>query len=152
MKRIRVFTIIFVITMILVSCSSCKKHGVADDLVQYLNERDTEEIKNLFSEYVRSSVVLVNQIDVIFDLLGDKTITSYDWTLGASQGSYEKGKKTWEVKTYFIENIEWSDGSDEIETIIFGGVTVDEDNPRYVGVEWIKFKIDEEYYWIGESD
>lgn len=154
MKKIKVFVCLLMIVFISVFCCSCGEPSEWDELVRCLNERDKEGIMELFCESVGSSphIDFEQQISDVFDLMGDRTITSYRVKRGSEQGSYEKGKKTWHIQTNSIKKIELSDGSDEIDRIIYSTTLVNEENPRRVGLAWIKIVTDEdEEYWIGEE-
>lgn len=152
MKKNKFFACLFTIILISVFCCSCGEPSEGDELVRCLNERDEEGIKDLFCASVRASEMgsLGQQISDVFDLFGDRTITSYRVN-GGDQASYEKGKKTWHIQTNFIEELEMSDGSDEIKHIVYSTTLVNEENPRRVGLAWIKVITDEEEeHRIGE--
>ncbi len=155
MKNIKAINLVFVVALIAVLCGSCKKHGFADDLVQYLNERDEEGIMNLLREKARTSndIDLEQQISDVFDLFGDRTITSFDWQSSGEETHWEKGKKTRCRGGTIIDEVELSDGSDDIDIIAFYTVWIDEEDPGLVGMNWIKIITDdEEEYRIGEPN
>lgn len=153
MKKIKRIAFILMIVLTVTLCGSCGEPSEWDELVRCLNERDEEGIKNLLCESVRASEMgsLGQQISDVFDLLGDRTITSYRVKRGAEQISYEKGKKTWHIQTNFIEEIELSDGNNEIEYIVFSRTLVNEKNPKRVGWTWFYVFYDEKEYWVGEE-
>lgn len=157
MKRMKIISFV-ILTILAALCGSCRTrpgpyHDQVDELVRCLNERDEEGIKNLLCESVRASEMgsLGQQISDVFDLFADRTISSYDWSTGVSQLSWEKGKKTWEKTSVIIEEIELSDGSDEIEYIVFSTTLVNEENPRRVGLSWFYVFYDDNEYWVGEE-
>ncbi len=133
---------------------SHKSEDQANELVRCLNERDEEGIMNLFCEETRlsDSYDFEQQISDVFDLLGNRTIDSFDWRGGVTETSYRKGEKTWERMNVVIEKMELSDGSNDIKKIIFLTTLVDTEYPNQVGLSSIWVVIDdEEEYWIGES-
>lgn len=158
MKKNRGIAFVLMTVLLVTLCGSCRtrpgpRHDQVDELVRCLNERDEEGIMNLFCEKTRTtaSIDFEQQISDVFDLFGDRTITSFDWRSGGSEYSYEKGKKTWERAGVIIDEIELSDGSGEIEDIVFSTTLVNEENPKRVGLAWIKIITDEEEeYRIGE--
>lgn len=157
-KRRKIISFVLMVILSVLLCGSCRtrpgpRHDQVDELVRCLNEHDEEGIMNLFCEGTKSSASIDfdQQISEAFDLFADRTISSYDWSTGVSQLSWEKGKKTWEKTSVIIEKIELSDGSSEIEDIVFSTTLVDEENPNRVGLAWIKIITDEEEeYRIGE--
>ncbi len=154
MKRIKVIILVLVMALAAVLCCSCGEPNEWDELVLCLNERDKEGIMDLFCESVGSSphIDFEQQISDVFDFLGDRTITSYRVNGGGDQASYEKGRKTWHIQTNSIKEIKLSDGSDGIDRIVYSTTLVNEENPRRVGLAWIKIVTDEEEeYWIGEE-
>lgn len=158
MKKAKVIAFVLMVVLFVTLCGSCRtrpgpRHDQVDELVRCLNEQDEEGIMNLFCEETKSSASIDfdKQISEVFDLFADRTIASYDWRSGGSELSWSKGKKTWERAGVFIEKIELSDGSSEIEDIVFSTTLVDEENPNRVGLAWIKIITDEEEeYRIGE--
>lgn len=87
MKKIKIFACLLMIVFISVFCCSCGEPSEADELVRCLNERDEEGIKELFCTSVRASEMgsLGQQISDVFDLFGDRTITSYRVNGGGSR-------------------------------------------------------------------
>ncbi len=134
-------------------CDSHKKEDQKNELVRCLNERDEEGIMNLLCEKTRTSsdIDLEQQISDFFNLLGDRKITSYNWRQAYEEEHWREGKQAYHDAGFFIEEIELSDGSDEIEFIVFATILAYEDNQDRVGLEWFYARCDEKEYWVGEE-
>ena len=151
MKKIIYF---FVIQFIIISFTSCIKisqsneAGIAKrigtNLVECINSKDVEGIKELFCTQSQKSDKIDKEIAGIFELIHSEII-SYDITCNSGE-SVDNGKLTRQQETIFIDNIKTTDGNSY--SIIIYNLSVYEKNTDYVGVSEIDIYIGD----YGEND
>lgn len=157
-------------SIILIWCTGCmspsevKKTGdgsaiqCAKDVVELINDKDTEGLIALFSETARENDELGAQINEMYDYLGGE-IVSYDEYIPVMGGETIKdGKVT--VQTYCptIKNAKSQSGASYQIYISFMGIYLDA--PQQEGIEFIRIsktdpdgeKIDGEEFIVGDPD
>jgi hypothetical protein len=127
MKKVLI-PILFII-LSFTSCETINEDKIAEEhfnlIVSYLQNKDTENLKNMFCEVSRQSPTLESEIENAFDFF-DSKIISYDILVSSSEGEYgdfkklfihphivditlENGKKFTMIYYEYLENTSYKD-------------------------------------------
>lgn len=150
MKRKNKIIVLFCITVFTFLCyCSCTFGGseLCSEVVCCLNERDTKGLKELLCEKVRESDNIDEQIEAVFDLMGEETIISTDNDLTSDQKSIRNHKIVSHKQAWIIKPVKLSNG-DEYTIRIYDYVVCDADSKK-VGVYEITVIYDSIEYCIG---
>lgn len=132
---------IFILGLALILLTSCAYESdsevsvrLGEQLIEYINNRDEDGIKSMFSIQSQKSSTLDSEISGIFNILPND-IVSYGRITCNSGESFDNGKMARRQITVFIDDIKLSD--DTVYNIIFYDLNIYEKNSDYIGISEI---------------
>ncbi len=150
MKKCKRITFVFLLLLSLLICGSCGAPSTEEEIIRCLNERDAKGIKAMLSKAAASRADLDEQIEDVFDLLGEETILRYSRRGGFEEESVRYGKTTYHSMYMIIESIELSDDVG-LDGIVYHTYEAYDEKPDQVGVSGIYLTFYDTRYVIGEE-
>lgn len=149
MKKCKRIAFVFLLLLSLLICGSCGARREAE-IVRCLNERDAKGIKAMLSKAAASRADLDEQIEDVFDLLGEETILRYKRSGGLEEESVEHGRSVYHYMYTNIDSIECS-GDVGLDGIVYLIYEAYDAKPDQVGVSGIYLTFYDTEYVIGDE-
>lgn len=149
MKKRKRIAFVFLLLLSLLICGSCGVRSEAE-IVRCLNERDAKGIKAMLSKAAASRADLDEQIQDVFDLLGEETILRYKRSSGMEEESIRYGKSVYHYMYTRIDSVECS-GDIGLDGIVWLTYEAYDEKPDQVGVSGIYLTFYDTRYVIGEE-
>lgn len=149
MKKCKRIAFVFLLLLSLLICGSCGARSEAE-IVRCLNERDAEGIKAMLSKAAASRADIDEQIQDVFDLLGEETILRYCSGGGGGIRSVEHGRTVYHTISMHIDSIECS-GDIGLDGINWHTYEAYDEKPDQVGISGIYLTFYDTEYMIGKE-
>lgn len=150
MKKCKRITFAVLLLLSLLICGSCGAPSTEEEIIRCLNERDADGIKAMFSKAAASQTDFDEQIEDVFDLLGEETILRYKHSGGMDEQSVKYGKTTYHSQSWTLEDIECSDDIG-LDWISYFAYEAYDEKPDHVGVWGIYLTFYDTRYVIGKE-
>lgn len=150
MKKYKRIAFVFLLLLSLLICGSCGAPRSEAEIVRCLNERDAKGIKAMLSKAAASRADLDEQIEDVFDLLGEETILRYKRSGGFEEESVRYGRSVYHSMYTNIDSIECS-GDVGLDGIVYHTYKAYDEKPDQVGVSGIYLTFYDTEYVIGDE-